>query len=224
VLSELSPDLEVRKQLVDLSGTRGSHGFLFIAAFEKLSDQWPKLPEAQKVALEKDLKKLFPFALDKSGDAYIHAILSQAPRLQGAKLTELYSMAVQRFSPELRTQLADYWVTYTVLGIPDFHPNNWLMLDQKIIGIDLAHKPQSAKKDTDPLMLSMHQHPYGQFEFTREVRSILMGSISPELKRYLSSLTRDKIQAIAKEAQYPISSKELDQIESRIRTVAGGEH
>jgi hypothetical protein len=167
--------------------------------------------------LVQDLKELLPESKHFPDDDFLGYLFDNLEHLPGSKLQELPALGLKRVPPGIKTQLADYWITYTILGLPDFHPSNWLIHDEKVVGIDVVHAPVHAK-DTDPaLKIPYHQHPYGFYKIDDQVTETLISSASPELKQYFKTLTRDEVEQLAKNSDYPISSEELDQIMARIR-------
>ena len=182
---------------------------------QDLESHWRTANPIQIEYLIQDLKILFPDSNEIRSDRYREYLLNNIELLTTGRTQGLSYLGLVRLPASIRQQLVDYWIVYTVLGIPDFHPRNWLLDDRKVIAIDLAHPVARTLHRGQPFHLSPHLQPFGWFHLRESLRKIFMSEMSPELRRFFIHLTPAHIQAVADDSEYKISAAELRGIMER---------
>ena len=211
----------VRDYLTDLSFRARKVRLVDEAVKSQLRRAWKQLGPENERRLITDLKALYPHTAPIAGHKYQEYFVDAISTINKAPLSQLTHLTLIRIPTHIRTQLSDYWALYTILGIPDFHVGNWLLRGKDVIAVDLAyHAPQTSTRLETPLTLVDQQHPFGRTAATREVIHFLRLNISPQMKAYLSTVSRTDVERLARETGYPLISGELDAIMTRINAVA----
>ena len=191
-------------------------------SIQTIDREWRMLDEESHVALVGDLKKIFPETASITAQEYKDYFINNIDRIDTSKLYDLALIARDHVPESIRQQLADYWALYTVLGIADFHPRNWLLRDgQEVIAIDLAypttlHSPQVIKGS---LGIRFQQHPYGSGFIIKPIQQAMLKDISPQLIQYFESLTPQTVKALAEQVGYELTDPWLNALMTRVRAV-----
>lgn len=180
----------------------------------ELLQRWALYTPSQKARFISDAKELFPPVKKLANAKVFGALLEDLPLVKGSRFQNLSLHRVRGLDPEIQKQIADTWIVYTVLGIPDLHPNNWLLQGDTVIGIDLAHPPQRVVSDS-PLPPDV-LNPYAPGEPSREMRDFLIDSVSPPMRQYLLSLTPARVREIGSQVGYVTGTAEMEDIIRRI--------
>lgn len=168
----------------------------------------------------RDIRSLVP-GLDRVRDENVLSFLMEYPdSLPLLKLGGLADLAVDRLPSTLRTQLADVWALNTVLGMPDSHSGNWIYLNGKVCAIDFAYQSPDFNSGIASLKLDEAHDPI-DYKWAPN-RSTMLASISPALRGYLTSLTPEKIRALAAANGFPLTDVALNGIMARVKLVLNG--
>lgn len=213
------PD-RMRRLLDEISNPENGPGRgarrVFMELRTQLNREWTHYPEDLRASLIQDIKERFPSARNRPDEAVFNYLQKYIRKFSASGPHDFEIRRLRRIDPAFLTQLANHWIVYTVLGIPDFHPKNWLMHDGRVMGIDLAHPPMGRVGYT-PLHLELQQHPLGYGNFSEDIRNLLLGSVSPEVRTYFQDLTPAAVRDIAARSDYELGLVELNSIMNRVR-------
>jgi len=146
----------------------------------------------------------------------------------------LVESITSKLPSSLISQLADMWATYTILGLPDFHPANWFLDADRVLGIDLANHHLSIKRELfDRSALTEFglsgldgrmMHPFGGTLLgPGKLRDFLLSNVSQSFKDRLKLITLTDLQTLAQETGYNLIRKgyspphEIDDLSARIK-------
>jgi hypothetical protein len=172
--------------------------------------------EPLKVGGRISLALFYPF---ETGFEYLTALQvvdqSHLPLVQYS----LVSQAIKKLPPQVITQLADAWILATILGVNDLHTANWLIHGDRTIIIDLAYKLINKPSLHGPQFWQpmFSQHPLGPHIVTKEIINFLIQRSSKELRNYLRLMNSEKLEQLARQADYKLTARHMDYIESQIK-------
>jgi hypothetical protein len=176
-------------------------------------------PKQIREVLE-ELRVLAPSRFKNMDDnKIIDELLNYGYYLHDSDLKNINIKAFEKLPENIKQEIADNWLIYTVLGIEDFHVMNWVHLphENEVIAIDLANKTRIFRESLD-FSIEKFQEPFSLGELNEVTFDFLMKNVSPELKKYLKSLDKDEILKIADEADFLLNG-ESDGIIKRINTI-----
>jgi len=186
---------------------------------EEFSKQWSRLSPASKQSLIDELRVLSP------------ELSLLTVENAGTKIPELMEKSAGVFSPlmrkeiesvpaEVRRQLADHWILYTILGIPDFHNSNWLIHHDIVLAIDVALKSRDFAIGTHTTLFDGQEMPLSWLGGAEVPGQKLLASwASPEMVTYLSGLNEEKVRAVATAAGYKLSEDNLSGVLARAKKI-----
>lgn len=130
---------------------------------------------------------------------------------------------MQRVPLNMRRQLSDLWVLYRMLGIWDFHFENWIhSSDGKVHGIDFAFRsPWFDAGINIPEESLMYPYANSAADLYPGIARALLRSVTPEILQYLQDLRPEAIQAISDASGFSLTPQALQGIELRRRTLLG---
>lgn len=122
---------------------------------------------------------------------------------------------------KIKSDLADSWAMYTILGIHDFHDKNWLINNNRVVPIDLAYpvfkKNRLGQTSANPLAIDGQHFPYHHLSLNDNyLINSLINDISGETRLYIKSLSKEKIKAMSVQSGYLMPSYELEDIWERV--------
>ncbi len=126
--------------------------------------------------------------------------------------TQLYSFLINDIPSDVQVQISNLWAIYTILGIPDFHPGNWLINKNQVTGIDLTYVFTPPEDSINRVLLEDQLYPYGLSETSYYLSEQLLPTVSLNLKDDLKKISRERILEIAKLSGYSLSEEELKEI------------
>lgn len=181
-----------------------------------------RLSEAETKQLHEVLKRDVPDSAFPDGRATIAPFYEGMTsglayiRSRGIDSGEVTLENVKALPAELVTKLADLWALETILGIDDFHAENWMEHDGQVLGVDLANRSPTFVKGLVTIDISGAASPFGLGDLDYSTRRFLVRNLSPALKRYLRGVKEEQIEAMAVGAGYRLSQRELDGIVMRL--------
>jgi hypothetical protein len=119
---------------------------------------------------------------------------------------------------DLRRQLADHWALYAALAIPDFHPNNWLIDDGRVVAIDLALR--SSEFDRGHLSFQDLRSPVRESAYIESENGDIVKDISSEMRAFLGSITGEHVKDIAQAAEFQLTTQQIEGVIVRARALA----
>lgn len=184
------------------------------AASLKIEQFWYDMSPGRQTAFLRQLKAVTPLAADLSVSTTLTFLLNNLGNLKKLNIGALYEAKLAKIPPDLRTQIADHWVIFMTLGIGDFHRNNWMMHQGRVMAVDMALIGDIFKKGED-LLPMWSQNPFGHAWISKRVQSLLKESLSKEMKSYLKGLNKKKILEIAKQSGFDITNEQIKGILKR---------
>jgi hypothetical protein len=172
--------------------------------FKELTEEWASVGANARVTLLEDIRKIFP------NDIFTEARLMTEidTKLRGSNskpLRELVNMAFERIPYEAQVDLAQSWAVFTILGIPDFNPQNWLIHEGHITPIDLANRSAQFTESGSDIFFQWQQNFLDgnevSPEFVQKVRRLLPPAFIAKIK----SLTIAEIMKVASDTRFTIS-------------------
>lgn len=128
---------------------------------------------------------------------------------------------MQVITPSVRRQICDAWAVYTVLGISDFHAENWLIRDGHVIPIDMAQLNYYFLSGDSSLSIT-GQHPFGMGSSQNEdFLQAMARSTSSELREFLNRVQREPalVSRIAQQSGFMLRSDALRGVVVRARRI-----
>ncbi len=186
---------------------------------EELKEGWDKANEAQRMAVFEDVRALFPAARSIGLEDLVPFLSNQLEAIQGSPLKGILIEGAKRLPPQILTDLSDQWAIYTVLGIRDFHPGNWLLMGDRTMAIDSALNSVDFKNGLSSLRLNSHMQPFDKTDPTTEVYNFLLSRLSSGAVKFLENLTADRVRQIAAQSSFPLTDDQLQGILARARLV-----
>jgi hypothetical protein len=194
----------VRKELLEVS----AGGELFRK--EYFDEVWAELSPSQQLGVIEDVKAIWPEARSVPNERFRDFLHENSQKIPKDQLRKLFTMGVERLPAEVRAQLVDDWVLFSVLGLPDFHPGNWLLYGKKVLPIDMAY-PTGLEGSL--------MHPFGgEFALTHAEQSWLARQATPGLRQYLREMTPAKLRALARQAGYSLEPRRQMEILAKIKS------
>ncbi len=123
---------------------------------------------------------------------------------------------IKQLPPRLVTKLADLWALETVLGMDDFHAQNWMIKDGDVLAVDLANRTKAFTRGTETLDIPAARSPFGLADMDFTTRRFLTRQVSPQMRAYLKKQTSTSMRATAVGAGYPLSQRELNGMLNRV--------
>jgi len=116
----------------------------------------------------------------------------------------------KRLSMELRQELAQLYCSAFILGITDFHDNNWLTDGRSVMPIDLANQTWEFNEGK-PIP------QFNEIDFPVEIENqnifnhlkMIKGELSQEFRLKISNLDNAQLKQIAKDSNFSLSATAL---------------
>jgi len=134
-------------------------------------------------------------------------------------LKEMKNIKDRDEAQKLVQSLNDLWQVMTVIGMKDFHDENWIYHHKQVIGIDLA-LPYRSLRSEHPFDFLNHKHPSSGRSLTVEETLGLLQSIRPELRQFIRILTPEYLFKKADENGYEFKTNELEEILARVKVIS----
>jgi hypothetical protein len=191
-------------------------------SFDMFVEEWRQLASSghQQAVLD-DLKLASNVPADLKPEALPRFISENMSRIGDLNLGRLYYNYLNRIPKPILVQLADHWAITFVLGISDFHNENWGLVDSNVVAVDLALKSEAFTKGltTD---LSFAQ-PFGDWRMSGLAHQVLLEHLSEPMKAYLRGLNKSKVRDIAAEVQFEITDVQVSGILHRAQKLLKSE-
>jgi hypothetical protein len=171
----------------------------------------------QRKLLVEDIRSLFPGL--PITEANLFSYFAEHWRdFRAGPIGKLDTIGINRIPKAMQVELADAQAIWTVLGIPDFHPANWLTDGESILSIDLA-MGGSWFKNGDPAIEKHFQSlPFGKtYNPSPRVQEFIYRNVSDKLLHFLESLSAEEVINIAKESNFPITEGQVQGILARAK-------
>jgi len=186
---------------------------------EEFKKQWSRLYPASKQTLVDELRVLSPELSTLTAENAGMKIPELMEKTAGA-FAPLMQKEIEGVPAEVRRQLADHWILYTLLGIPDFHNNNWLIHHDVVLAIDVALKSRDFVIGTHTTRFAGQEMPLSWL-VGAEVpgQKLLVSWASPEMVNYLRDLNGERVKDAATAAGYKLSEDNLSGVLARAKKI-----
>jgi hypothetical protein len=211
--------LEIRERLAEYAKIKNfGYSRLLLPQYEaRLHARWRIATDAARATVGADLRALIAELKDVPDGKLLDAFVDHADKFTPIRIEMLHEAAWSHLPAALQTQLADAWAILTVLGIPDFHFGNWLILDGKVLVIDAALRSPEFVAGRATLELDGQNSPIAGGRLSPMMRKRLARAVSATLAEHLGQLSNAQLAELAAHAGYPLTVMELMGIKGRVR-------
>lgn len=183
---------------------------------EALELQWASLAPDAKRAVLKDLKALALVEKSFGEGSPVASLVKGMDSDNSVVFTQLRESAWNHIPAKIQAQLADYWAIFTVLGISDFHADNWLIHQDKVLAIDLAMLTAIFQRGILKASWMAQLSPVGPPP-SEAMRQAMISQVTPSTREFLKRLTRESIKRMAEEAGYAVTDRMVDGMLARAK-------
>lgn len=172
----------------------------------------------------RQLQQMLP-EFNRLGTQDFFKVITSQPGRVANKIWAFEAMRVSSWAAlpsHIRKQLANQWALYTVLGIPDLHRRNWLVLDETVIAIDAALPSEIFLKGKKELWGEDHEWVLDDGVLSARMISRFAKDIDQALIDHLLALTAEKIQGYS--STFKLTETQISGIRKRAAALAKARH
>lgn len=207
--------LEIEQLAMRAKAHQKAHSQLEPEEFHTLKELWASLESHARKGILADLQTLDP-STNYTERGFVAQFKARLASHRISKVEELDEMGFRQLPLHVRKQVAEAWAINCVLGITDFHNENWMIEDGHVTPLDLANKSRMFQQGQPEL-----PDIYSPFSSTATVSKTaiaeLTSLLSPELAERLRALTPAQILETAKASGFSVTGKQAIGMVERAR-------